>query len=72
MSTYTSEDQRKGDCAPPVEMKSAEKDSHAYRIRLFNGQTSWNEAGVDVILVGSASNVMAGNVTTLPMTPLTR
>jgi 3-methyl-2-oxobutanoate hydroxymethyltransferase len=68
MSTYT-EDKRKVTTHRLIEMKQrGEKISMltAYDYTMAN---ILDQAGIDVLLVGdSASNVMAGNVTTLPMT----
>ncbi len=69
MSTYTSEDQRKVTTMRLIEMKRRGEKIAMLTAYDYSMAKLIDEAGVDVILVGdSASNVMAGNVTTLPMT----
>ena len=54
--------------SPHWDERKRRKDIDANSIRLHNGKIV-DGAGMDAILVGdSASNVMAGNVTTLPIT----
>lgn len=68
MSTYT-EDRRKVTTRRLIEMKSRGEKIACLTAYDFSMAKLIDEAGVDFILVGdSASNVMAGNVTTLPMT----
>jgi len=69
MSTYTSEDQRKVTTRRLAEMKQRGEKIAMLTAYDYSKAKLIDEAGIDVILVGdSASNVMAGNVTTLPMT----
>jgi len=69
MSTYTSEDQRKVTTRRLAEMKQRGEKIAMLTAYDYSMAKLIDEAGIDVILVGdSASNVMAGNVTTLPMT----
>ena len=68
MSTYT-EDTRKVTTHRLMEMKLRGEKISMLTAYDFSMATLIDQAGVDVILVGdSASNVMAGNVTTLPIT----
>ena len=68
MSTYT-EDKRKVTTRRLLEMKQRGEKISMLTAYDFSMAKLIDEAGMDVILVGdSASNVMAGNVTTLPMT----
>ena len=68
MSTYT-EDKRKVTTRRLLEMKQRGEKISMLTADDFSMAKLIDEAGMDVILVGdSASNVMAGNVTTLPMT----
>lgn len=68
MSTYT-EDQRKVTTRRLAEMKQRGEKIAMLTAYDYSMAKLIDEAGMDVILVGdSASNVMAGNVTTLPMT----
>lgn len=68
MSTYT-EDRRKVTTRRLIEMKSRGEKIACLTAYDYSMARLIDEAGVDFILVGdSASNVMAGNVTTLPMT----
>ena len=68
MSTYT-EDRRKVTTRRLAEMKQRNEKIAMLPAYDYSMAKLIDEAGVDVILVGdSASNVMAGNVTTLPMT----
>jgi len=68
MSTYT-EDRRKVTTRRLIEMKSRGEKIACLTAYDFSMAKLIDEAGVDLILVGdSASNVMAGNVTTLPIT----
>lgn len=68
MSTYT-EDRRKVTTRRLIEMKSRGEKIACLTAYDYSMAKLIDEAGVDFILVGdSASNVMAGNVTTLPMT----
>ena len=68
MSTYT-EDQRKVTTHRLIEMKSRGEKIAMLTAYDFSMAKLIDEAGMDVILVGdSASNVMAGNITTLPIT----
>ena len=68
MSTYT-EDRRKVTTRRLAEMKQRGEKIAMLTAYDYSMAKLIDEAGVDVILVGdSASNVMAGNVTTLPMT----
>lgn len=68
MSTYT-EDNRKVTTHRLSEMKSRGEKISMLTAYDYSMATLIDQAGMDVILVGdSASNVMAGNTTTLPMT----
>ena len=68
MSTYT-EDTRKVTTRRLIEMKSRGEKISMLTAYDFSMAKIIDGAGMDVILVGdSASNVMAGNVTTLPIT----
>ena len=68
MSTYT-EDTRKVTTRRLIEMKERGERISMLTAYDYSMATLIDRAGMDVILVGdSASNVMAGNVTTLPMT----
>ena len=68
MSTYT-EDQRKVTTRRLAEMKQRGEKIAMLTAYDYSMAKLIDEAGMDVILVGdSASNVMAGNVTTLPIT----
>lgn len=68
MSTYT-EDQRKVTTHRLAEMKQRGEKIAMLTAYDFSMAKLIDEAGMDVILVGdSASNVMAGNMTTLPIT----
>jgi hypothetical protein len=70
MSTATEGDEaRHHPHAPGDEEQAPITHLHDHRLRLFVGRSLMDAAGVDVILVGdSASNVMAGHETTLPIT----
>lgn len=68
MSTYT-EDQRKVTTHRLTEMKQRGEKIAMLTAYDYSMAKLIDEAGMDVILVGdSASNVMAGNITTLPIT----
>ena len=68
MSTYT-EDARKVTTHRLMEMKLRGEKISMLTAYDYSRATLIDQAGIDVILVGdSASNVMAGNVTTLPIT----
>lgn len=68
MSTYT-EDQRKVTTRRLAEMKQRGEKIVMLTAYDYSMAQLIDSAGMDVILVGdSASNVMAGNITTLPMT----
>lgn len=68
MSTYT-EDNRKVTTHRLLEMKKRGEKISMLTAYDYSMASIIDQAGTDVILVGdSASNVMAGNVTTLPMT----
>ena len=69
MSSYLVSDKRKVTTRRFIEMK--EKKEKISMLTSYDYTTAGivDKAGVDAILVGdSASNVMAGNSTTLPMT----
>ena len=69
MSVHQSEDNRKVTTHRLVEMKQRGEKVSMLTAYDYSMAKVIDEAGMDVILVGdSASNVMAGNVTTLPMT----
>lgn len=68
MSTYTP-DNRKVTTRRLIEMKTRGEKISMLTAYDYSMARLIDEAGMDVILVGdSASNVMAGNITTLPMT----
>lgn len=68
MSTYT-EDNRKVTTSRLLEMKQREEKISMLTSYDYSMASIVDQAGLDVILVGdSASNVMVGNITTLPMT----
>lgn len=68
MSTYT-EDNRKVTTRRLIEMKERGEKISMLTAYDYSMAGIIDQAGMDVILVGdSASNVMAGNITTLPMT----
>lgn len=68
MSTYT-EDNRKVTTHRLLEMKQRGEKISMLTSYDFSMASIVDQAGIDVILVGdSASNVMVGNITTLPMT----
>ena len=69
MSAAIEEDKRKVTTHRLKEMKSRGEKISMLTAYDFSMATIIDQAGMDVILVGdSASNVMAGNITTLPMT----
>lgn len=69
MSTYTAEDKRKVTTHRLTEMKMRGEKISMLTAYDYSMAKLIDQAGIDVILVGdSASNVMAGNVTTLPIT----
>ncbi len=69
MSTYTASDPRKVTTRRLAEMKAKGEKIAMLTAYDYSMATLIDQAGMDVILVGdSASNVMAGNTTTLPMT----
>lgn len=69
MSTYTAEDPRKVTTRRLAEMKAKGEKIAMLTAYDYSMAKLIDQAGMDVILVGdSASNVMAGNVTTLPIT----
>lgn len=68
MSTYT-EDNRKVTTRRLIEMKERGEKISMLTAYDYSMASLIDQAGMDVILVGdSASNVMVGNITTLPMT----
>jgi len=68
MSTYT-EDNRKVTTSRLLEMKQRGEKISMLTAYDYSMASIVDQAGMDVILVGdSASNVMVGNITTLPMT----
>lgn len=69
MSTNTQTDSRKVTTHRLIEMKQRNEKIAMLTAYDFSMARLIDEAGIDVILVGdSASNVMAGNITTLPIT----
>lgn len=69
MSTNTVDNQRKVTTARLIEMKRRGEKIAMLTAYDFSMATLLDQAGIDVLLVGdSASNVMVGNATTLPMT----
>ena len=69
MSTNTQTDSRKVTTHLLIEMKQRNEKIAMLTAYDFSMARLIDEAGIDVILVGdSASNVMAGNITTLPIT----
>ena len=69
MSVHTPEDSRKVTTFRLIEMKQRGEKISMLTAYDYTMAGIIDRAGIDVILVGdSASNVMAGNVTTLPMT----
>lgn len=68
MSTYT-EDKRKVTTRRLIEMKERKEKISMLTAYDYSMASIIDQAGMDVILVGdSVSNVMVGNITTLPMT----
>lgn len=69
MSVHTTEDVRKVTTHRLIEMKQRGEKISMLTAYDYSMASIIDQAGMDVILVGdSASNVMAGNVTTLPIT----
>ncbi len=69
MSTNTTDNTRKVTTRRLIEMKQRGEKIAMLTAYDYSSAKIVDEAGIDVILVGdSASNVMAGNVTTLPIT----
>lgn len=69
MSTNTTDNARKVTTRRLVEMKQRGEKISMLTAYDYSSAKILDQAGIDVILVGdSASNVMAGNVTTLPIT----
>ena len=69
MSTNTVDDKRKVTTMRLTEMKARGEKIAMLTAYDYSMAKLIDEAGMDVILVGdSASNVMAGNITTLPIT----
>ncbi|MDE6831397.1 MAG: 3-methyl-2-oxobutanoate hydroxymethyltransferase, partial [Muribaculaceae bacterium] len=69
MSTNTTDNQRKVTTLRLAEMKSRGEKIAMLTAYDYSMAKLLDEAGIDVILVGdSASNVMVGNMTTLPIT----
>lgn len=69
MSTNTVDNKRKVTTARLIEMKARGEKIAMLTAYDYSSAKLLDEAGIDVLLVGdSASNVMVGNVTTLPIT----
>lgn len=69
MSTNTTDDKRKVTTSRITEMKARGEKIAMLTAYDYTTAKLIDEAGIDMILVGdSASNVMAGNATTLPIT----
>ncbi len=69
MSTNTTDNARKVTTRRLIEMKQRGEKISMLTAYDFSSAKILDEAGIDVLLVGdSASNVMAGNMTTLPIT----
>ena len=69
MSTNTSDNLRKVTTRRLIEMKERGEKIAMLTSYDYSMARLVDQAGIDVILVGdSASNVMAGNITTLPIT----
>lgn len=69
MSTNTTDDARKVTTRRLIEMKQRGEKISMLTAYDYSSAKILDEAGIDCILVGdSASNVMAGNITTLPIT----
>ena len=69
MSTNTVDNQRKVTTSRLIEMKRRGEKIAMLTAYDYSMAQLIDQAGIDMILVGdSASNVMAGNMTTLPMT----
>lgn len=69
MSTNTTDNTRKVTTRRLVEMKQRGEKISMLTAYDYSSAKIIDAAGIDVILVGdSASNVMAGNITTLPIT----
>ncbi|MDE7381062.1 MAG: 3-methyl-2-oxobutanoate hydroxymethyltransferase [Muribaculaceae bacterium] len=69
MSTNTTDNSRKVTTRRLIEMKSRGEKIAMLTAYDYSSARILDEAGIDVLLVGdSASNVMAGNLTTLPIT----
>ena len=69
MSTNTIDNTRKVTTRRLIEMKQRGEKISMLTAYDFSSAKILDEAGIDVLLVGdSASNVMAGNMTTLPIT----
>ena len=69
MSTNTSDSARKVTTRRLIEMKQRGEKISMLTAYDYTSAKIIDEAGIDALLVGdSASNVMAGNVTTLPIT----
>lgn len=69
MSTNTTDNTRKVTTRRLIEMKQRGEKISMLTAYDFSSAKILDEAGIDVLLVGdSASNVMAGNMTTLPIT----
>lgn len=69
MSTNTTDNARKVTTRRLIEMKQRGEKISMLTAYDYSSAKILDEAGIDVLLVGdSASNVMAGNMTTLPIT----
>ena len=69
MSTHIEDNKRKVTTHRLVEMKQRGEKIAMLTVYDYSMATIFDQTGIDVLLAGdSASNVMAGNVTTLPMT----
>jgi len=69
MSTHTEDNKRKVTTHRLIEMKQRGEKISMLTAYDYSMATIFDQAGIDVLLAGdSASNVIAGNLTTLPMT----
>ena len=69
MSTNTTDDKKKVTTSRIIDMKARGEKIAMLTAYDYTMAKLIDEAGIDMILVGdSASNVMVGNATTLPMT----